>query len=211
MEFLRKYGVGVTLPPIPLIVFGATDFENTPATFVAGDVKISKDGGAFVNTTNLPTHIGVGMYALALTAAEMQAAFISIAIIDQTGPKVWEDDGIIISTYGNASAQHAFDLDSATVDIQEVIGVQKNVALANFPFFMRDSTDHVSGKTGLTITAQRSIDGAAFAAAANSATELSAGWYKINLAASDLNGDTIGLKFTATGADPMAITIKTTS
>lgn len=89
-------------------------------------------------------------------------------------------------------------------------GIRKNVALSAFPFFMADSSDHISAKTGLTITAQRSIDGAAFAACANSATEVANGMYKIDLAAADLNGDTITLRFTATGADARLITIKTT-
>jgi len=87
--------------------------------------------------------------------------------------------------------------------------VKKNTALANFEFFMRDTADHVTGKTGLTITAERSIDGAAFAACANSASEVSAGVYKISLAAGDLNGDTVTLKFTGTDADATIITILT--
>ena len=91
------------------------------------------------------------------------------------------------------------------------IGIQKNVAISNFMFFMRDSADHISGKTGLTITAERSIDGAAFGACANSAAEIANGVYRINLAASDLNGNTITLKFTGTGADPTLISIVTQS
>ena len=87
--------------------------------------------------------------------------------------------------------------------------ITKNTALSNFEFLMVDSTDHVTGKTGLTITATRSIDGAAFAACANSATEVANGIYKINLAAADLNGDCITLKFTASGADARFITILT--
>jgi hypothetical protein len=83
----------------------------------------------------------------------------------------------------------------------------KNTALANFPFLMVDSTDHVTGKASLTITATRSIDGGAFAACANAASEVANGLYKINLAASDLNGDTIVLRFTAAGADPRVILI----
>jgi hypothetical protein len=56
----------------------------------------------------------------------------------------------------------------------------------------------------LTVTATRSIDGAAFGACANSASEIGNGWYKINLAAADLNGAVIILRFTATGADDSA-------
>jgi hypothetical protein len=87
--------------------------------------------------------------------------------------------------------------------------LRKNAALSNFEFFMIDSADHVSPKTGLTITAERSIDGGAFAACTNSASAVANGVYKINLSASDLNGDVITLKFTATGADQQTITLLT--
>ena len=89
-------------------------------------------------------------------------------------------------------------------------GIRKNTALANFEFQMVDSTDHFSPKTGLTVTAERSIDGAAYGACANSPSEVSDGTYVIDLDASDLNGDLITFKFTATGADPTYIEIRTT-
>lgn len=110
MEVLRKYGVATTIL-FPLIDFGATDFEATPVTIAAGDSTISKDEGAFANTGSVFVHEGGGMYSLALTAAEMQAARIMIKVIDQTGTKEWEDQAILIATYGNVSAQHGFDLD----------------------------------------------------------------------------------------------------
>lgn len=88
-------------------------------------------------------------------------------------------------------------------------GVTKNAQLANFMFLMVDSSDHYTPKTGLTVTATRSIDGAAFAACANSVTEIANGVYKITLAAADLNGDVITLKFTSTGADQTTIVLKT--
>jgi len=87
--------------------------------------------------------------------------------------------------------------------------IKKNTALANFEFLMVSSTDHITPKTGLTITAQRSIDGGAFAACANAATELSAGIYVINLNASDLNGSVITFKFSGTGADTRYLTMVT--
>ena len=89
-------------------------------------------------------------------------------------------------------------------------GIRKNTALANFEFQMVDSTDHFSPKTGLTVTAERSIDGAAYGACANSPSEVSDGTYVIDLDASDLNGELITFKFTATGADPTYIEIRTT-
>lgn len=89
------------------------------------------------------------------------------------------------------------------------VRLEKNVARNNFMFFMRQSSDHTSPATGLTITAQRSIDGAPFAACSNAVTEIGSGWYKINLAASDLNGDVIALKFTAVSADQRNLTVVT--
>lgn len=88
-------------------------------------------------------------------------------------------------------------------------GVKRNTALANFPFFMVDESDHVSGVTGLTITAERSLDGGVFEACTNSPTEISSGFYKLDLAAADLDALTVILKFTATGADATAIELKT--
>jgi len=48
-----------------------------------------------------------------LTAAEMQAARVVLKIVD-AATKVFLDQTVIIETYGNASAQHAFDFDTAS-------------------------------------------------------------------------------------------------
>lgn len=108
VDFLRKHNAAKSLD-FPLITFGASDFV-TGASFASGDVKISQDGGALSNTTNLPVEISLGVYALALTAGEMSAARIFVTIIDQTGPKVWIDQSLQITTFGNASAEFGFDL-----------------------------------------------------------------------------------------------------
>ena len=90
-------------------------------------------------------------------------------------------------------------------------GVRKNSAKAGFMFAITDSTTHLP-KTGATVAVQRSLDGAAFANATNTpATEVSGGWYKIDLAAGDLNGDTVALKMTGSGCDQLNITLVTTS
>lgn len=85
----------------------------------------------------------------------------------------------------------------------------KNVAFSNFPFIMFDAAGNP--KTGLTITATRSLDGGAFGACANSASEIANGAYKINLAATDTNANTIILRFAATGAAVTMIPILTRS
>ena len=114
MAILRKYGVETTFL-FPLVDFGATNFESTPVTYAAGDTQISKDEGDFANTSNGFASVGIvayGIYSITLTATEMQAARLVLTIIDQSGTKEWEDQAILIETYGNASSQHEFDLDS---------------------------------------------------------------------------------------------------
>jgi hypothetical protein len=86
--------------------------------------------------------------------------------------------------------------------------IKKNVALNNFEFLMTDSTNHLP-KTGLSITATRSLDGGAFGACANAVSEIASGIYSINLATTDMNANTITLRFTSTGADDSLITIVT--
>ena len=88
-------------------------------------------------------------------------------------------------------------------------GIKRNTALPGFMFLMTDAILHTP-KTGLTVTAQRSLAHAAFANCANGVTELSNGWYWIDLAATDLNAVTVALKFTATGADATNISLVTT-
>jgi len=107
---LRKYGAATTIG-FPLITKGATDL-TTAATFTAGDVKVIIDEGAPANASNAPAHEGNGWYSLALDAAELQGARVIVIVVDQTAPKVWEDQVVIVETYGHASAQHALDLDA---------------------------------------------------------------------------------------------------
>ncbi len=110
-KFLRKYNAAATVD-FALYQPDGVDLEPA-ATFAAGDLKIMKDEGAEANTANLPTDEGQG-YSLVLTATEMQAARVVVYIVDQTATKVWLDDYLVVESYGNASSQHAFDLDTAT-------------------------------------------------------------------------------------------------
>lgn len=114
--FLSKYGVARHIY-IPIPKAGSANHavgaDWTPA---AGDVKISKDGGAAANVTNLPTAIAMGnstVWDFSLTATEIQAAQVVVTISD-SATKAVDDTGFIVETYGNASAQHAFDLGTAS-------------------------------------------------------------------------------------------------
>lgn len=92
------------------------------------------------------------------------------------------------------------------VFIQLQVGPYPNRAIGGFSFPMFTAAGAL--KTGETITATRSIDGAAFASCANSAAEIgTTGVYAINLAASDLNGSSITLNFTSANTVPSVRTI----
>jgi len=124
------------------------------ATFAAGDIKIMKDEGAEANTTNLPTDEGQG-YSLVLTAAEMSAARLKIYIVDQTATKVWLDTTVALESYGNASAEHAFDLDTATASA-DVVSISGDTTAADNLELMYDGT----GYTDDTAPASRTqVDG----------------------------------------------------
>ena len=123
----------------------------------------------------------------------------SVASPDTAGyPKV---------TIKSGTGTGEISLSSGRVAVQS--GIRKNQALANFPFLMTDSTNH-NPATGLTVSGTRSIDGASFASGTiANMTEVGNGVYQCDLGAGDLNGDTIALRFTATGADDLVITIVT--
>ncbi len=68
---------------------------------------------------------------------------------------------------------------------------------------MVDSTDHITGKTGLTLTITASKDGGAFGSIAPTVTERGDGWYALAMTAShtDTLGD-LALHITGASADP---------
>lgn len=69
-------------------------------------------------------------------------------------------------------------------------------------FFMTDTADHITGKTGLSPTVTLSKNGAAFASPAGAVTEIGNGWY--NVAGNATDNDTLGplaLHASASGAD----------
>jgi len=98
--FDRKYGVedAVTFV-IPDVASSSSDrFINAASPFASGDVKISIDGGAVANTSNLPVRIGsTPLFSLTLTAAELQGSEIDVYLVDQNGP-AWRDTLLKIRT-----------------------------------------------------------------------------------------------------------------
>ncbi|MCK5611177.1 hypothetical protein KAR91_55400 [Candidatus Pacearchaeota archaeon] len=148
----------------------------------------------------------MGLIADAITAAKYDESTAFPVKSDDSGATRIARTGADSDTLETLSDQS--DLIQAKTD-NLPSGIAKNVALSDFEFLMVLSSDHVTGATGLTVTAQISKDGGAFANAANSATEVSGGVYKIDWTQAEINVDTATFKFTATGADQRTITIFT--
>lgn len=122
--FTRKYNAVGIIDGIVLIVAGGTDYKVAP-TLAAGDAKISKDGGAFANLATLPavTPAGGSAVRISLSATELSCARAVIQFVDVAGAE-WEDQEIIVETFGNASAQLAVNLDLTEIlcDLQKIRG-----------------------------------------------------------------------------------------
>lgn len=84
-----------------------------------------------------------------------------------------------------------------------MLQIKQSTAVIHIVFLMVDSTDHVTGKTGLTPTVTLSKNAGAFASPSGAVTEISGGWYKLAAHATDSNTlGVLALHATGTGADP---------
>jgi hypothetical protein len=86
---------------------------------------------------------------------------------------------------------------------------KKNVA-ASVPFILVNSVTGAA-LTGATVSGFRTLDNGAQAGVTGTITEKGNGQYHLAAAAGDLNGDTVGLLFTASGAIPVGVAIRTTT
>lgn len=151
-----------------LTTYDSADIAN----YQIATTQLGTNSGIY--TVTIPATLPAGIYSLDWIPVEWSSDPVYAAYTT-----VFEWDGSAIITA--VSPQHT---------------IKKNAALAAFPFKMVLASDNKTPATGLTVAATRSIDGAVFASCANSpASEVSGGWYAIDLAASDLNGDTIALEF----------------
>lgn len=199
---------------------GLVDQSNTKLlkanpTLAAGDVKVSKDGGAFANLTTLPSANPASGAAIMvdLSGTEMTADNVVVQFIDAAGAE-WCDVLVNIQTTARQLDDLAYPATTGRSLLVDTAGavpittnLKKNQALANFHFLMTDSTTH-NPATGKTVTVTRAIDGGAFGAGTLSAvTEMSNGLYRLDFAAADLNGNVVTLRATASGCDDLFVSL----
>jgi hypothetical protein len=198
------------------------------------DIRVSKNGADFIDkNSGGATHDEIGYYTTTLDATDTNTVgILQIGINLASGLGVYHEfqvmeeaayDVIYASGATAADAQWVaggrLDLvlsgipvdvwnDPSTRTLTDPAGFKKNTA-ADINFVMVDSDDGITPLAGETVTASRSLDGAAFDACANSVTGIASGVYSITLAAADTNADILTLQFTSSGAVNRLITIKT--
>lgn len=123
---LRKYGVEAVIP-FSLYKIDGTALK-TDAASASGDITLIRDEAA-QETLDADAFVDEGYsYSLTLSVAEMTCKHLIVHVVDQTNPQTWLDKTFTVETYGNASAQHPFDLATATqaVNVTQIGGVAQS-------------------------------------------------------------------------------------
>jgi hypothetical protein len=149
-----KYNTAVSLYTV-LITAGTRNAQANP-TLAAGDVQISKDGGAFANLATLPDALPAAgvQVRLQLSATEMTCKIATIRFKDQTAPAEWDEQYVQVFSYGNASAFEVFDSSQATpaVNATQLAGQTITAAAGvTFPTSVASPTNITAG-TITTVT-----------------------------------------------------------
>ena len=177
----------------------AADFGTEIAAAIwqdttAGDFTVAASIGKSVMNG---VALGTGLTVNAVTG--LTAANLDTTVSSRMATYV-QPSGFLAATFPGGTIANTTNI-TAAAGVAITSNIKQNQALANFEFMMTDSTNHAPS-TGLAVTVTRSIDGGAFAAGALSAvTEVSNGIYRVDFAASDLNGKVITLRATAAASD----------
>lgn len=176
----------------------------TLATLAAVTSAYSSGGFKEVDSTNMPGIYRLDIPNAALASGRYSTVYLQGAtnmapvVIEISLTGVDNQDSV---RYGMTALPNVASGAVGAIPVSSNFQFHKNTAFNNFQFMMFSSTSPYNPATGLTVTAQRSIDGGAFANCTNAVSELSNGWYTINLSGADLNASSSSVfKMTATGA-----------
>lgn len=223
---------------VEVLMIDASD-NVTGKTGLTLTITASKDGGAFGSISPTVTELSSGWYSLALTSAHTNTLGDLALHITGTGANATDirdqvvadlPGATVSSVTGDVGGNVVGSVASVTGAVGSVtsgvtvttnndktgyslasasLPVKKNTALNNFQFPIY-GTSASSPTTGLSVSCQRAIDNGTFASCANSVSEIgTTGYYKVNFAAADLNGDTIVVRFYGTGVREKSITFIT--
>lgn len=217
--FLKQSTAGtIVLGPMVDAADGVT--AETALTISQADVRLSKNGAAFaqINESTSASHMEAGYYAKLVDTTDTNTlGRLTVAVAESGALPIRQDYAILPANVWDS----LFSNDLLQVDLTQIAGaavststaqlgvnvvgytdaagpLKKNVAVAKFMFHMQLSNGN--NGTGLTVDTEVSKDGGAFANTTDTATEVSGGWYEVDLSATEMNADTIAFKATATGA-----------
>ncbi|MEA3281798.1 MAG: hypothetical protein U9Q68_04435, partial [Euryarchaeota archaeon] len=185
-----------------------TDWGN------GGRLDLILDAIAADTTTDIPALIAA---LNDLSSAEANAA-CDTALTDYDPPTraeaTTDKDAIITEVNANETKIDTIDtvVDAIKAKTDNLpSGIAKNVALPKFSIFMVETSDHVTGATGKTVTGTISKDGGSVVSLTNAITEVAGGLYVIasGLTQAEMNADVIDLIFSATGCDDRVYNIHT--
>lgn len=133
-------------------------FQSSP-TIASGDFKVSKDGAAYANLTNLPAATSQGVQ-LSLTSTEMNADNVSIICHDAAGSE-WLDVFVNIQTSARQVDDLAYPATSGRSMVVDASGLVDANAVKVGPTgsgTAQTAGDIFSKVTGLTFTVASQVD-----------------------------------------------------
>lgn len=179
--------------------------EGFSSALETADVEVIKDGSttgstAGVTITNdFDSKTGIHKIEVDMSADAFYATGSDYALL------VYPDETIDSQSVAGVVAQW-----SCESRFRDIDAPKKNVALNDIVFYMVDDTDHVTPKTGLTLTVERYLDGATTGTSVTgTVTEAEDGIYHFDATAADMNGDTVVFKANGTDADQVVLTFST--
>ena len=205
--------VGVSLATITTLgVFASGGFKEVDAThqqglyeFHAPDAALASGARNVVFYFQGAANLKQEAFGIELTAVDNQDG-VRFGVTALPNAAASAAGGLL--TFGTGAGQIQVD-GAGNVYITDRL--KKNQALLNYMFVMTDSTTH-GPKTSLgnNFSVTRNLDGAGFQAGTiTNQGEIGNGWYTFDFGAGDLNGNVIGLRITATGADDIGLTLLT--
>jgi len=178
----------------------------TKCTLSTAKVKLSKNDAVFVNkaSTKGSSYSAHGQYRIFLTTVDSGTpGRLRVSALDTKCLPVWENYMVV--------SENPYDSLITATDVLDVKtgGIVNGAAFSDLQFLMVGSSDHYTGKTGLTVTAYVGKDGATFSTVKGSVAEVANGIYQFDASTGDMSGNVLTFKFSAAGADDTFVTIKT--
>lgn len=202
---------------------------ETALTIAQADVRLSKNGGTFaqVNEATSASHMENGYYTKDVNATDTNTAGLLTVAVQPSGALPVRHDYLVwpANIYDSF-----FSSDLLQVDLTQISGAavststaqlgvnvvnfadaagpfKKGVVVPKFMFYVELTAGGPA--TAKTVTVQVAKDGGAFSTVSDTVTEISNGWYEVDLSATEMNADVVAFKATAALCNQVNLTLVT--